>query len=314
VSDGVVASSREAIRKGSHSFAAAARLFDPRTRDDASMLYAWCRHCDDVIDGQTLGHGQVADFRAGQEERLERLRAATLRALRGAPGEDPVFAAFTRVVGRNEIPARLPLALLDGFAMDVRGRRYETLGDTLDYAYHVAGVVGVMMAMIMGVRDEAVLDRACDLGLALQLTNIARDVIEDAEAGRVYLPAELLGRCGVEAEPEAVRDPALRPQVHDAARLLLEAAEPYYLSAQAGLAALPLRCAWAIAAARAVYRDIGVRLLRLGSTAWDSRVSVPRARKLTLVGLAAGSALASRLPERPAPREGLWTRPTRDLA
>ena len=153
MSDAVVASSEVAIAQGSQSFAAAARLFDRRTRDDAVMLYAWCRYCDDVVEGQTLGHAQETDFRTGQRQRLDRLRAQTAAALSGEPADDPVFEALRRVVQRHQIPPRHPQELLVGFEMDVANRHYETIGDTLDYCDHVAGVVGVMMAMIMGVRD-----------------------------------------------------------------------------------------------------------------------------------------------------------------
>src|SRR5690606_18381279 len=185
MTDTVVERSEDAIAKGSQSFAAAAKLFDRETREDAVMLYAWCRHCDDVIDGQVVGHDQAKDFREGQRHRLAELREKTSAALAGEASGEYLFEALRRVVARHDIPHRHPQELLVGFEMDVEYRRYRTIEETLDYCYHVAGVVGVMMAMIMGVRDRAVLDRASDLGLAFQLTNIARDVIDDARAGRV---------------------------------------------------------------------------------------------------------------------------------
>ncbi|HSN54694.1 MAG TPA: squalene/phytoene synthase family protein, partial [Candidatus Sulfomarinibacteraceae bacterium] len=162
---------QEVIEKGSKSFAAAASLFDPATRDGAYMLYAWCRHCDDQTDDQVLGFG--ASPLAGDEARarIDRLREMTLSAVAGEPTGDPVFAGLQRVVASAQIPHRYPLEHLDGFVMDVEGRTYDTLDDTLEYCYHVAGVVGVMMAHLMGVRDEPTLDRATDLGLAFQLTN-----------------------------------------------------------------------------------------------------------------------------------------------
>ena len=165
-----------AIDKGSASFAAAARMFDRRTRTSVVLLYAWCRHCDDEIDGQVLGHGAVGIDPVLAGEKLDELRLRTAAALAGEPQTDPVFTAFQRVAMRHGIPADEAMDLLQGFEMDVVGRRYDTLEDTLDYAYHVAGVVGVMMARIMGVDDAPTLRRAQDLGLAFQLTNIARDV------------------------------------------------------------------------------------------------------------------------------------------
>ncbi|MFG1395051.1 phytoene/squalene synthase family protein [Xanthobacter agilis] len=304
---GVLGASEAAIAQGSKSFATAARLFDPRTRADAVMLYAWCRHCDDVVDGQVLGHGRVASA-ATPQARLDALQEETARACRGQPGSHPAFVALAEVMARHAMPARLPMDLLAGFRMDVEGRRYGTLDDTLGYCYHVAGVVGVMMALIMGVKDEHVLDRACDLGLAFQLTNISRDVIEDAGLGRLYLPADLLAAEGVEAG--AVADPARRAAVARVVARLLDAAEPYYDQARIGIRALPLRSAAAIATARAVYRAIGSGVRARGAAAWDGRVSTSRMQKLGLlaggVAVAVGSRFTAPAPARPAE---LWTRP-----
>ncbi len=307
MSDAVITSSEQSIAQGSQSFATAARLFDRRTRDDAVMLYAWCRYCDDVIDGQTLGHDQADDFRDGQQNRLGLLRQQTAAALRGGQTNEPVFEALRRVVDRHQIPARHPEELLTGFAMDVVDRSYATIEDTLDYCYHVAGVVGVMMAMIMGVRDPRVLDRACDLGIAFQLTNIARDVVEDARAGRCYVPADVLARHGIsEIDPD---DSAQRAHLHAAAVELLDLAEAYYQSAYQGLASLPPRSAWAIATARRVYRAIGTKLRTAGPNAWDKRVSTTKAEKAALLSVALGDVARSRLRMQEVPRQGLWQRP-----
>lgn len=305
----VVAASEESIRKGSKSFAAAARLFDPQTRDNCVMLYAWCRHCDDVIDGQVLGHEQAEDWRDGQDERLALLRRQTHEAAAGRPGSDPVFQALARVVASSGIPQRHLDELLDGFAMDVAERRYERIDDVLDYAYHVAGVVGVMMAMIMGARDEATLDRASDLGLAFQLTNIARDVVDDARAGRCYLPADWLAEEGIGTpDPD---DPAQRAALYRVALRLLDVAESYYASARVGIAGLPWRSAWAIASALRVYRAIGSRLRALGPAAWDSRVSTSRTQKMALVGAALTDVAGTRFDRSALPRTGLYERPGR---
>ena len=194
--DSVTAHGHASIKKGSKSFALASRVLPPELRDDASMLYAWCRYCDDVIDGQEMGHGQIADYKTGQSDRLEQLRSDTQQVLDGNPTENPVFAGLARVVKTHGIDHKHAFELLKGFEMDAQDRSYETIDDILDYSYHVAGVVGVMMANIMGVRDAATLDRASDLGLAFQLTNIARDVIDDAKADRVFIPRDLLSKHG----------------------------------------------------------------------------------------------------------------------
>lgn len=304
----VLAASEESIAQGSKSFAAAARLFDARTRADAVMLYAWCRHCDDVVDGQVLGMGR-AEAAGTPAERLDALYEETRSAYRGTPSAHPAFAAFAEVVRRNDIPERYPLQLLEGFRMDVEERRYQSLDDTLTYCYHVAGVVGVMMALIMGARDDVVLDRASDLGLAFQLTNISRDVVEDAGIGRLYLPADFLAAAGV--PEDRVAAPENREKVAAVVARLLDVAEPYYDQALIGIRALPLRSACAIATARAVYRAIGTKVRAQGPNAWDARASTSKAEKLRLlaggVAEAVGSRFAGPAPARPS---HLWTRPS----
>ena len=297
----------EAIRVGSKSFAAAARLFDRPTRESAVMLYAWCRHCDDVVDGQEGGFATPDASPEDAAERLARLEADTLAALRGEPPAVPAFAALAAVARRHALPAGLPLQHLAGFRMDVEGRRYDTIADTLDYAYHVAGVVGVMMAHVMGVRDERVLDRASDLGLAFQLTNIARDIVDDARAGRVYLPTEWLAEADI--PPSELAEPRHRPALARVAARLLDAAEPYYASASLGIAALPPRAAWAVATAHGVYRRIGVEVRAKGERAWDERVSTGRMRKVGLALRGAASTLKSRVSVTQSLRQGLYRRP-----
>ena len=192
--------------------------------------------------------------------------------------------------------------------MDVEGARIETLDDCCRYCYHVAGVVGVMMAYVMGARGGDTLDRASDLGIAFQMTNIARDVLEDAHAGRVYLPEEWLREAGV--SPAEIALPEHRSAVHSVTRRLLEEAERYYASARVGLARLPFRSAWAVATARRVYRDIGRLVRERGPRAWDQRASTGRGRKIALALAAAGDATATRGVSRepPGSRDGLWTR------
>lgn len=309
--DAVVEHSRDSIARGSKSFRAASRLFTPATREDAWLLYAWCRYCDDEIDGQDHGHDAVRLPQGERKRRLERLRGLTRAALAGEPMEDPTFAAFQRVARRHAFPERWPMEMLDGFAMDVDEARFATPEDVLQYCWGVAGVVGVMMALVMGVRDLPVLRRAQDLGLAFQLTNISRDVIEDAETGRVYLPEQWLREAGVEPTPQAVAAPENRAAVHAVAGRLLELAEPYYDSARGGLRDLPFRSSLAIAAARGVYREIGRDVLRAGPRAWDRRVVVGRPRKAYLFGRGLLIAFYTRALDRgrePPPRPELWSR------
>ena len=150
IMDSVTAHGHASIKKGSKSFALASRVLPPVLRDDASMLYAWCRYCDDVIDGQEMGHGQIADYKIGQAKRLSELRRDTRAALAGEPTDNPIFAGLARVFKTHDIPHIHAEELLKGFEMDADDRVYKTVDDILDYSYHVAGVVGVMMGYIMG--------------------------------------------------------------------------------------------------------------------------------------------------------------------
>jgi 15-cis-phytoene synthase len=273
------------------------------------MLYAWCRYCDDVIDGQTLGHGQQALSTTEKLERLRMLQEETARVCDGHGSELPAFAALGEVLKKHAIPRRHLFDLLEGFALDAADARFRTLDDTLHYCYHVAGVVGVMMACIMGVKDEEVMHRASDLGIAFQLTNIARDIKDDLQVGRCYVPEEWLSRRNIRREEMHLA--AAQPELHALACELVELAERYYASARIGMARLPWRCAWAIASALLIYRDIGLRVRSLGPDAWNGRTRVSSLRKLG--HLVVGCAVATGAVHRgetgmAAPRVGLWTR------
>lgn len=304
----LVAHGEQSIRQGSHSFAAAARLFTPAVREGAVMLYAWCRHCDDVVDGQEFGHGQAEGDRSDAAARLASLREATAHACAGRPPDDPVFAGVAEVVRTFRIPPVYLQQHLDGFAMDVEQHRYATLDDTLRYCWHVAGVVGVMMSHVMGRVDPPTLDRACDLGMAFQLTNIARDVVEDAGIGRIYLPAEWLAAEGIPAD-DRLALPEHRAALARVAARLVRTAEPYYRSAMDGLPALPFRSAWSIALARSVYRAIGHKVVQRGAAAWDRRAATTKAEKAGWAAIAAAQALASRVGTATPRDPALFTRP-----
>lgn len=279
-----VAHCARVIADGSKSFALAARLFDRATMAAAFSLYGWCRYCDDQIDSFT-GNREAA------EERLRLLREQTHAAFTGQPQKDPVFVAFQYVTAKYEIPSHYPLELLEGMAMDVRSQRYETLEELLLYCYRVAGTVGLMMAHIMGVSDEKALKHATDMGTAMQLTNIARDVIEDAESGRVYLPLTWLVETGLPVE--GILQPMHRGKLADLTQRLLETAEGYYVSGRAGLPYLSWRCGCAVAAAQNVYREIGRMVRRRGSRAWDHRTYTSTARKVVLAAMGVGQMAVS---------------------
>lgn len=300
----LVAYARNAIALGSRSFALASQLFDQPTRENAWLLYAWCRKCDDLADGQDMGHGMsaVTDAKA----RVAYIRAQTEAALASEPTDDPAFAALALVAAECRLPRRYVLDVIDGFDLDADEWRPRHERDLYQYCYHVAGAVGLLMAIVMGVDpdDEATLDRACDLGLAFQLANIARDLSEDDSVGRCYLPVEWLSE--VDIPPGQHMKPWLRPQLVALAARLANRSEAHEASARVGAAGLPFRARWAVLAAAGIYGDIAREVRRRGPEAWNHRVVTTRSQKLAWV--ARSSWQAVRKPD-PASREGLWTRP-----
>ncbi|HEX5644676.1 MAG TPA: squalene/phytoene synthase family protein, partial [Erythrobacter sp.] len=160
----LVEQSRRAIKHGSKSFSAASRLFDRTTRERVWMLYAWCRRCDDLADAQDMG-GALGD-QSEIAERVRHIRALTRAALDGQPTGDPAFDAFGQVAGECGLTMADAEAVIAGFELDASDWRPRSEADLMRYCWHVAGAVGVMMALVMGVkRAEAdTLDRACDLG------------------------------------------------------------------------------------------------------------------------------------------------------
>lgn len=304
--DAIVATAGESIARGSRSFSAASRLFDRTTRERAWLLYAWCRRCDDLVDGQDHGHGMTVI--TDPEPRLTAIRERTAAALDGQWVGDAAFDALRIVVGETDLPHRLVWDVVEGFALDAKGWRPASEDDLMRYCYHVAGAVGCMMAVVMRVRpdDETLLDRACDLGLAFQLANIARDLGEDAAVGRCYLPTEWLAEAGI--APDAVAaDPEKLATL--AARLCARAKD-YEASARRGTPALGFRSAWAVLAAAGIYGDIAREVAARGAAAWDRRVSTSAGAKLGWILRAFGQAGPRDRLYPPAPRPiNLWTRP-----
>ncbi|WP_246696667.1 phytoene/squalene synthase family protein [Methylobacterium planeticum] len=287
------AACREAIRAGSRSFHAASLLLPPTVRRAAYGLYAFCRFSDDAVDDA------AAHTRAGTVARLE---ARLARAYAGDPADFPPDRALADIVAAHAIPRALPGALLEGLAWDAQGRRYETLSDLCAYAARVAASVGAMMTLIMGVRDASVLARACDLGVAMQLTNIARDVGEDARAGRLYLPLAWLREAGI--DPDAfVAEPGATPALAGLVARLLAVADGLYARSEAGIAALPPACRPAIRAARLIYAEIGREVERGGLDPVRSRARVAGPRKALLLLRAGLPRLARAEPPAPCLRE-----------
>ena len=285
----LVTHARESIARGSTSFALASRIFDRETRERAWLLYCWCRRCDDIADGQD--HGGAMSAVDDPMERLAFITDLTARALEGETTGDPAFDALGLVAKECTIPHKYIYDLIEGFALDASGWHPRTEKDLLKYCYHVAGAVGCMMAVIMGVdpEDEETLERAADLGKAFQLANIARDISEDDAADRCYIPDDWL----VEADipPGEQMKPHFRSRLADIGWWLADMAQDHEASARIGARKLPFRARWAVLAAAGIYGDIAREVAARGQAAWDRRVVVSRGRKLGWVAKAFAQAV-----------------------
>lgn len=272
---------QEIIQRGSKSFSLASRLFDQETRNAACFLYGWCRHVDDAID-------EVEDPVA-QKRILGELKEKTEKAFRGESSSESVFQALSFVAKKYNIPSFYAVELLEGMQMDVEGRTYDNLEDLSLYCYRVAGCVGLMMSHVMGVSSHKALKNASDLGTAMQLTNIARDILTDARMGRCYLPNSWLQELAM--KPEDIENPIYRTNLAYLVRRLLREAEAKYQSGIEGLRYLPWRSSLSVALAICVYRKIGREVIRKRSKAWNARTVVTPLQKAGCVLEALGLVL-----------------------
>jgi 15-cis-phytoene synthase len=268
-----VAACHDLLRKGSKSFFAASLLLPRRVRLPTLPVYAFCRVADDAIDD------------AREPGAVDGLRGRLAAAYEGRPHDSPVDRAFADVARAHDLPRGVMEALIEGFAWDAEGRRYETLSELTGYCARVASTVGAIMSVLMGVRDPAALARACDLGVAMQLTNISRDVGEDARNGRVYLPLAWLAEAKIDATKLCAR-PAFDAALGGVVERLLAHAATLYARADIGIGMLPRDCRAAIRAASTIYADIGRVVARAGFDSVSGRAVVSLRRKLWLLACA----------------------------
>lgn len=276
------------IHQHSKSFSLASRLLPASVRGDVVALYAWCRRADDAVD-------LSPDPRAS----LDRLTAeldAVYRAEVGAQtSDDPILVAFADLVRRCALPRHYPQELLAGMAMDLAPDLYADDAALALYCYRVAGVVGLMMCHVMGLADDAALPQAAYLGMGMQLTNICRDVGEDWQRGRLYLPYRALGFAHEGAVRDALAQPldaALAGQLPREVRRSLALADAYYQRGLGGIGALDWRCGLAVRAAARIYRGIGAALARQAYQPLAGRAYLPGRGKAAQVLIALAQQLA----------------------
>ena len=265
------------LAEGSKSFNAASKLLPRRIRRPVTALYAFCRISDDAVD-DARDPMRALD---GLYRRLDDIYD-------GSRVNPPLDQAFLETVETYRIPKALPAALFDGYAWDAAGKRYDTIEDTTDYCARVASTVGVMMTLIMGERRKEVLARACDLGIAMQLVNICRDVGEDADMGRVYLPSEWLREVGIDRDA-FLAHPVFTPALGTVVERTLATAKRHFDLADIGISRLPADSRLAIRAASLIYADIGRVIRRNGYDSISVRAHTSTFRKLWLCARSVGA-------------------------
>ncbi len=271
MSDLVMAAKND-IKKGSKSFALASFFFSKTQKESAWKLYAWCRYCDDVIDHSA----NLDEARARVQELIEKTEACYA----GHPPSEHPWLGFSEVIHANQIPKKYPLDLLRGFQIDAIGLGIENREELIDYCYCVAGTVGLMMCHVMGISHTKALKNAVDLGCAMQMTNIARDIREDFQMGRSYLPDTWLAEQGLTRAD--FFEPTFRKDLYTVAQRLMWEADSLYASGRDGLHYLSLRSAWAVCIALNVYREIGREVIRQKQNLFEHRIVISPQRKFLL--------------------------------
>ncbi|MBT8450761.1 MAG: phytoene/squalene synthase family protein [Deltaproteobacteria bacterium] len=278
------------------SFRWASAFLSATQRRRVADLYAFCRAVDDLADAQGVTPEAQQD--------LERLQTALASEPDGRSLWPREYLWFRELCVDCNIDFKVVQELIDGMISDLSVVRMPSDTELIRYCYQAAGTVGLMMCSILGVRDPRALGHAVDLGIAMQLTNISRDVLEDAQSSRVYLPADRLRAVGV--EPEQLIEGSANPRgVSLVVDDLLTLAEVYYRSADEGMSFLPARARWAVLVASRLYRGIGRRLRRKRrSNPLLGRVVLPWFVKLALFVPASASwfRLSLRRSTRPALR------------
>lgn len=290
------AHSKVVMEKHAKTFSRASLFFAPAVREDARLLYFWCRFCDDYID--------LAQNSTEAKHRADELLSRTLAVFENSPlnakssgasrsDVDQAFIALKYLVDKYSIPSHYPIELIQGMISDAHFKPFNEERELKLYCYRVASVVGLMMCHLMGLSRLNALSQAADLGIAMQLTNMARDIYEDYNIRRVYAP-----RTWWDDPKEELSEPELELLHPIISKKFVAEAQNHYDSAARGLSALPFRSALAVACAIELYSAIGLQVLKL--TDWKQRAYVSKTRKLILIlkGLIRAVTSRSILPSR----------------
>jgi len=264
----------EILAKKGKSFHWAKKLLSEKHGERATRLYAFCRYLDDLAD------------EAKSPVEAKSILMEIKQSLQSGRTNDHVVADALNLMSDCRIEPQIPQELINGLLTDLDVVELKTVDELLRYCYRVAGTVGLMMSDVLDVKDPAASPFAIDLGIGMQLTNICRDVQEDAQMGRRYIPNEIVGKIPLDdlINPLAGQQERLRNALY----FLLNLADDYYESGQNGLPYLPLRARHGILIAAKVYHAIGLKLRSRDYRYWDGRVVIPKVQKVGITFMALG--------------------------
>lgn len=250
------------LSKHARSFRWGAFFLSERVFNEAALIYSFCRLVDDTAD--------LADDRAKAKCALAQIRAET----DGRAEPRPLIAAFRALLLKRRGDLQPALDLITGAELDLGKVELKNQQELLQYCYYVAGTVGLMMCVVLDIRTRSAEPFAIDLGLAMQITNICRDVREDAQMGRVYVPAEWLGRHGIHPS-DLLEGRVSSRQLEPVLREMLALSETYYQSADSGMRFIPFRQRLGIVVASRLYRAIGLHVRYRAFRVMEGRIYVP---------------------------------------
>ena len=257
------------------SFYLSAKLLPPERRWATYALYGFCRYADNLVDTlRTRTQQEIVQEVDGLDEEVQ-------IAYRTGESEHPVVKPFIVVAGRYGIPSEYPLELLNGVRMDVQRTRYQDFDALYLFCYRMAGVVGLMMTHVLGYRDRGAFQYAEKLGVAMQLTNILRDIKEDKDMGRIYLPQEELRGFGVRETD--ILDEHMAPPLRRLMEFQVERADRYYEEADPGIRLLSTDAQFAIRSASRIYRGILRRIEAQQHNPFAGRAFVSQRRKMAIL-------------------------------
>lgn len=272
---------RSITRKHAKTFYMATRFLPNYKQRSIFAIYGLCRYLDDLVDEaeDLMNHEKISPLAV--QENLYNFRSKLVNTYRGAEQDDPILVAFSDVLNRFKISIDLPLTLLQGVSMDLEKNRYETFDDLYEYSYKVASVVGLMTSEVFGYDDPKAINHAVDLGIAMQLTNILRDVGEDLAKNRIYLPKEDLDFFSISEDD--LFNHTLNDNFKELMKFQIERANKYYESADKGIEMLNKDSRLPVMLARENYSRILNKITSNGYDVFTTRAYLNSTEKLSIL-------------------------------